>query len=125
MWLAMTVLDLMGSPLALQRTPADSSALLARGKRVYAEQRCRLCHSIAGVGNTRSPLDGVGSRLSAAQIRAWIVSPREMDPNVRKRAYRDIPPADLEALVAYLQAVPPDSTKRPETGGPRPATVRR
>ena len=56
--------------------PAPQADPIARGRTVYAEQRCRACHSIAGEGNTRSPLDGVGGRLTEKQIRLWSVAPR-------------------------------------------------
>ncbi len=80
--------------------PAQAGA--ARGAEVYREQDCQACHSIAGAGNRRHPLDGVGARLTADQIRTWIVAPREMNPRVRKPAYDRLPQADLDALVAYL-----------------------
>ena len=38
-----------------------------------------MCHAIAGAGNKSDPLDGVGKKLSAADIRAWIVTPKEME----------------------------------------------
>lgn len=85
------------------QTPADS--VIARGQRVYEEERCRACHSIAGQGNRRYPLDGVGSRLTLDQLRKWIVAPREMDPKVRKRAYDKLSAADVEALVSYLASL--------------------
>src|SRR5204863_3430324 len=44
--------------------PADD-ARVARGMQVVAEQKCMLCHSIAGKGNTKGPLDNVGGTLSA------------------------------------------------------------
>lgn len=84
-------------------TPADS--LVARGKEVYRQQRCRVCHSIAGDGNRRYPLDGVASRLGEDALRKWIVAPREMQPGVRKRAYDRLPAADVAALVAYLKTL--------------------
>ena len=86
-------------------TALDTTAQIAHGKRVYAAQRCRVCHSIAGDGNRRYPLDGIGSRLTAEDIRKWIVAPQEMNPKVRKRAYDKLPPADLEALILYLQCL--------------------
>ena len=85
---------------------AQDAALIARGKTVFDAQRCSLCHSVAERGNKKGPLDTVGSRLGAADIRKWIVSPKEMkSPTNRKpemRAYPTIPAADLDALVAYL-----------------------
>lgn len=105
MLLGVVVWALVGAAPANQ----DSLALRERGKRVYDEQRCRLCHAIAGAGNKRSPLDGVGGRLTAAQIRTWIVAPRQMDSTVRKRAYSHLSSAEVDALVAYLRAVPANS----------------
>lgn len=78
---------------------------IERGRAVYAEQKCQACHSIAGVGSRRYPLDGVGSKLTADDIRKWIVVPREMNPRVSKRAFDTLPPADLEALVAYVSSL--------------------
>lgn len=79
------------------------AATIARGRVVYGEQRCRVCHSIGGEGNTRSPLDGVSGRLSEKEIRLWIVAPQEMDPAVAKRRY-ELSEEDLNALIAYLAA---------------------
>lgn len=82
---------------------AAQAAAIARGRAVYTEQRCRGCHSIEGEGNTRSPLDGVRSRLTEKEIRLWIVAPQEMNPAVAKRGYQ-LSEEDLNALVAYLTA---------------------
>lgn len=78
---------------------------LARGAEVFKEQKCQACHSIAGVGSKRYPLDTVGSRRSEEEIRTWITAPREMNPKVSKRAYDKLPKADLDALVAYLKTL--------------------
>jgi mono/diheme cytochrome c family protein len=87
-------------------TPAQESAPLdpakiERGIKVYAAERCSSCHAIGGVGNRRYPLDGVGSRLTREKIQTWIVAPQEMDPRVRKRAYK-LNNEDLEGLVTYI-----------------------
>lgn len=84
---------------------AQDAAKVARGKEVYQELRCQTCHAVAGTGNRRSPLDGVGTKLTEEQLRKWIVAPREMNPNVRKRAYDTLATDKLEALVAYLQSL--------------------
>ncbi len=77
---------------------------IERGKQVYRAQRCAVCHSIEGSGNRRNPLDGVGSKLSTDDIRKWIVSPKEMQPDIRKKSY-DLPPDDLTALIAYIESL--------------------
>lgn len=85
--------------------PAPDCEQIELGKRVYRQQRCQVCHSIDGVGSRRSPLDGVGNRLDAEQIRRWIVAPKEMDPKVRKRAYDKLPQEELDALVRYMMSL--------------------
>src|SRR6185295_1834722 len=43
-----------------------------KGEKVFADQKCALCHSVDGKGNKKGPLDEVGSKLSADDIREWI-----------------------------------------------------
>lgn len=83
----------------------------ARGQKVYTEQKCNICHSVAGTGNKKGPLDEVGSKLSAGDIRQWITSAPEMaaktkaDRKPAMKAYGTLPKEDLDALVAYLQTL--------------------
>lgn len=92
---------------AEQATPAQ----VAQGAKVYAAQKCSICHSVAGVGNKKLPLDGVGTKLTVEQIREWIVTPVEAAKKVKStikppmRAYDKVPPADLDALVAYMKSL--------------------
>lgn len=87
---------------------AQDKATIDKGMKLYAEQKCSMCHSIEGKGNPKGALDGVGSKLSAADIREWIVNPKAMTEKTKAtrkpdmRAYPDLPKADLDALVAYM-----------------------
>jgi mono/diheme cytochrome c family protein len=88
---------------------AQASAV-ERGQKVYAAQKCNICHSVAGVGNKRGALDEVGSRLSADEIRQWIVDAPAM--TAKAKAERKPPmksytltKEDLDGLVAYLQSL--------------------
>jgi len=79
----------------------------AAGAKVFADQKCALCHSVAGKGNAKGPLDDVGSKLSAADIRAWIDDAPGMTAKTgatRKPAMKaySLPKGDVDALVAYL-----------------------
>jgi cytochrome c2 len=82
-----------------------------RGKAVYAEQKCKLCHSIVGQGNAKGPLDGVGSKYSEDDLRAWIVNPKKMTEKTKStrqpvmKAYPNMAPPDVDALVAYMQTL--------------------
>ena len=57
------------------------------------------------------PLDDVAAKLTAADIRAWIVSAPDMaakakaDRKPPMKAYTDLPKEDLDDLVAYLQTL--------------------
>jgi mono/diheme cytochrome c family protein len=82
----------------------------ARGAAVYASQKCSVCHSIAGKGNAKGSLDGVGTKLSTEEIRAWIadaVSQTAKTKAPRKPAMKNyaLPKEDLDALVAYLSTL--------------------
>ena len=83
----------------------DGTAKSDKGKGVFAAQKCSMCHAIAGQGNKKTPLDGVGGRLSADDIKKWIVSPKQMKADSKMRPYPSIPHEDLEALVAYLSSL--------------------
>ena len=103
------LIGVVAASLALPgSSPAQDS--VAAGAKVYTDQKCAVCHSIAGTGNPKGPLDGVGARLSAAEIRAWIVDAKGMTAKTkapRKPEMRNhtLPKEDLDALVTYLSAL--------------------
>ncbi len=82
----------------------------AKGEKVYADNKCALCHSIGDKGNKKGPLDGVGSKYSAADIKAWVVDAAGMTAKTkseRKPAMKNyqLPAEDVDALVAYMQTL--------------------
>ena len=83
-----------------------------RGQEVYAAQKCQGCHAIGGKGMKANPLDGVGKKLSAADTKAWIVTPKELATKSQSKGkppmpdrYAKLPAADIDALVAYMQSL--------------------
>jgi cbb3-type cytochrome oxidase cytochrome c subunit len=90
--------------------PAAST--IAAGRKIYESEKCFTCHQIAGQGNKVFPLDGVGSRLTAADIRRWFTHTAQMEAKLRRqpairmssKKYR-FNAAELDALVAYLQSL--------------------
>jgi mono/diheme cytochrome c family protein len=103
----------VAAALLLTATGAGSVAaqdLRAHGAQLFVDQKCTLCHSIGGRGNLKGPLDEVGSKLPAADIRAWITDPKGMAAKTKAsrkpemRVYT-LPKEDVDALVAYLQAM--------------------
>jgi mono/diheme cytochrome c family protein len=90
---------------------AFAQAQVDKGMKVYGEQKCSICHSIGGKGNAKGPLDEIGSKHSADEIRAWIVTPAEMTAKTKAtrkpamKAYASLSKEDLDALVAYMQTL--------------------
>jgi mono/diheme cytochrome c family protein len=90
---------------------AQDAATIAKGAKVYTANKCMQCHSVEGKGNKKGPLDEVGSKLSADEIREWLVHPAEMTAKTKAarkpvmKAYDKLPKDDLDALVAYLQSL--------------------
>jgi len=93
--------------LAAGTASAQSPAALEKGQKVFTANKCTTCHSIDGKGARKGPLDGVGSKLTEADIREWIVDAVGMAKKTkatRKPAMKNYKLAkdDLDALVAYL-----------------------
>ncbi|HET7219528.1 MAG TPA: cytochrome c [Vicinamibacterales bacterium] len=83
-----------------------------KGMQVFTAQKCNVCHSIAGKGKKNGPLDDVGSRLSAAEIRQWITDPVTMAEKREPKSTRKPPMKkkaltadDVDALVALLSGL--------------------
>ena len=93
--------------LVLFGATAATAQDAAKGEQVYAAQKCALCHSIGDKGNRKGPLDGVGAKLSADELRKWIVDAKGMTVKTaapRKPEMKNyaLPKEDVDALVAYM-----------------------
>lgn len=98
---------MIGLATAASAAPQDAKG---QGEKVFTAQKCSLCHSIAGKGNTKGPLDEVGSKLSDGDIRAWITDAKGMTEKTkapRKPAMKSytLPKEDVDALGVYLSAL--------------------
>ena len=92
--------------------PAAGQDAVKKGQEVYTAQKCQTCHAVAGKGNKTNPLDGVGAKLSADDIKQWITHPTEAAAKAKSTKkppmpakYGSLPAADLDALVAYMQSL--------------------
>jgi mono/diheme cytochrome c family protein len=91
---------------------AQDPARIEKGKQVYdaAKPKCKACHSVGGAGNVKGPLDGVGSKLEADEIKAWMRTPKAMTEKSKatRKPFMPVYPKeklsdeDLEALTAYM-----------------------
>jgi len=88
-------------------TAAAQDTLVTHGEKVYAEQKCALCHSIGDKGNKKGPLDGVGTKLKTSELREWIVDAKGMTaktnaPRKPQMKTYALPKEDVDAVVAYM-----------------------
>ena|SRR6185369_15277472 len=96
--------------VGLSATALAQDAKVAQGEKLVADQKCTLCHSIADKGNKKGPLDSVGAKLKADEIREWIVDAKGMTARTKAtrkpemKAYA-LPKDDVDALVAYLSTL--------------------
>jgi cytochrome c553 len=97
-----------GAELTAQGTPAQVDA----GKKAYDAKKCSQCHTVGGKGGTLTklyPLDGVATKLSAADLKAWVVDPAAMEaksdkkPKLKMSSKKAVlTDADVTGLVAYM-----------------------
>src|ERR1700682_3360533 len=81
-----------------------------QGEKVFADQKCALCHSIDGKGNAKGPMEEALNKLSAKEIRAWITDAKAMTATTKATRKPEmkaftLPKEDVDALVAYLSAI--------------------
>ena len=101
---------LTSEPTATATEPSASPTAdtIAHGRVVYGRNGCATCHSIAGEGNPRYPLDGTGDRWEPEDLRGWVtgtgIAADLLNDGIRRRKqrYANLPEPDLSALVAYL-----------------------
>lgn len=74
----------------------------------FERLRCSNCHSIGGIGNPGSPLDGIGARMTAAQIRDWTLATgaarQEISARTAQRKQQAADDPELQALIDHLAA---------------------
>lgn len=105
---ALGVVMMMMLSAAIPAGAAMQDQQIERGMKVYADQKCAVCHSVAGKGNTKGALDDVGSRLKPDEIREWMANPAEMTKKTKAgrkppmRAYPNLSKEDVDVLVAYM-----------------------
>jgi cytochrome c oxidase subunit 2 len=102
-----------------QQEPAQPPAqpLAARGQELFMVNGCSACHTVRGTladGVVGPDLTHIGSRLSLgagllpnnpeALVR-WMAHPQDVKPGVHMPAFGMLPPADLQALAAYLDGL--------------------
>jgi mono/diheme cytochrome c family protein len=93
--------------VGLAATAAAQDPKVTQGEKLFADQKCTLCHSVGDKGNKKGALDGVATKLKTDEIRGWIVDAKGMTAKTKAtrkpemKAYT-LAKDDVDALVAYL-----------------------
>ena len=96
--------------VGLAATAAAQDAKSARGEKLFVDQKCTLCHSVADKGNKKGPLDGVAAKLKSDEIHEWITDAKGMTAKTKStrkpemKAYT-LSKEDVDALAAYLMTL--------------------
>ena len=106
----LTVTTAILTSVFLYSSAAAAQDKVAMGTGLITSQKCILCHSIGERGNKKGPLDGVGKKYKAEEIRQWLTNPDEM--RAKTKATRTpamkaptLTPEQLDALVVYLETL--------------------
>jgi mono/diheme cytochrome c family protein len=107
--IGITGLLIAGAALAAQ---APDAGKVAAGQKAYVTAKCDTCHSLAGKGGKLSTaLDGVGGKMSEADVKKWLTAPAEMETKLQKKPAmpmstylksHKLSDADVDALTAYM-----------------------
>ena len=81
------------------------AARVEKGQKVYTDKHCSMCHSIAGKGNPKTPLDGVAGKMSADELKKYITNPKSVKPDSKMLASPNLPAEDLDSQIVYLQTL--------------------
>ncbi|MEM6283437.1 MAG: c-type cytochrome, partial [Chloroflexota bacterium] len=98
------------------------AALIARGEAVYIEQECNTCH-VLPVGTNQQSYDvGTGGTFDTPTVNwLWLSAPYYHDGSAQTledvfslpgahQLQTQIPPEDIDALIAYLLTLPSDES---------------
>jgi ubiquinol-cytochrome c reductase cytochrome b subunit len=93
------------------------SPLALQGALVVQNKQCRNCHSLGGEGGARGPaLDGVATRLTRDQLIRQVLQGGGNMPAYGK----NLTPAEVNALVAFLETLRPSNQSPARTPAARP-----
>lgn len=102
---ALVVFVVLDGLAAAARQPASPDPqLVARGRRVFDQMKCVLCHSLESKGGKLAvALDDIGSKRDAASLRKVLENPQAEFPASKiKMPVFTFAEGEREALVAYL-----------------------
>jgi len=96
--------------LLLAITLMISQGIPISGPEIFKQNKCSVCHSIDGKGNTKGQLDGVGNKYDQDELRQWLRDPISMAEKTKADRKPPMKPFELPedqetSLVNYLSSL--------------------
>ena len=106
--------------IAAARPALAQGGSAQQGAALFSTQKCTMCHSVAGKGNPKGPLDAIAAKNKGAHIREWLTDPEGMRAKTsatRTPAMKPmkLSPDQVDALVAYLTSTKSDTPAAADT----------
>jgi cytochrome c1 len=91
-----TVAKVTGAPL-------EETARTLKGKNIYNQYRCDVCHRIGGQGGIIGPdLSSVGAKRDAQWLSNLIKNPKSINPTTQMPAFPQLTEDEMQALVSFI-----------------------
>jgi mono/diheme cytochrome c family protein len=98
--LGLAVLFVGTSAIAQERAP-----VVAEGKKLFVEQGCYGCHTVAGMGTPIAPdLSRIGGKYPESYLQRWLRDPSVQKPTAHMPKIA-LTEAEVQALAAYLASL--------------------
>src|ERR1700733_9226464 len=94
---AVVVGCVMWAGMGVANAQAPDPAKVALGAKTFEDTKCEKCHGPEGMGNKDKKLSlvGISPKLSAADIRKWIVTPEAMTAKLPRQPIEPMKKFDL------------------------------
>jgi cbb3-type cytochrome oxidase cytochrome c subunit len=91
--------------IVTQAWPQANPERITKGKQIYSEKRCALCHVMQGKGGKAGPdLSDVGAKRDAQWLGRFMIAPSSVVPKAKMPPFQGSAD-ELDALVAYLRSL--------------------
>lgn len=102
-WCAVRTLQFLGLALAIAWGCSSAATEPLSGPDLARRLGCFACHALNGAGGAAaSRLDGVGGRLTPAELQETLAQPRRRHPQAKMPSYAYVRPGEMRALVDFL-----------------------
>ena len=84
---------------------AEPDAVIKKGRQIYNDKKCGICHVIDGKGGKSGPdLTLIGSKWDSTTLKTFMRDPRALVPQGKMPSFRGSED-ELDALVAYMASL--------------------